>query len=316
LIQIKNPGSRQGQNESVYPRAQAAAIALHSGLCDMFPCKESAMAYKTILVHVDASERCRTRIDIALRLAREFEAHLVGLHVRQPIALPPYVSAEPVIGERLRQAVAADAVAAESTFTTATAAAGLAGAEFRAAAPDASVAVSLHARYADLVILGQRDPQAEPTVDSGFVENVLLAAGRPVLTVPYVGAIETLGKRVLVAWNASSEAARALTDAIPLLQRADEVQVLTINPEARAHGDIPGADIALYLARHGVRVEVKLERAADIDVGNMLLSRAADLGVDLLVMGAYGHSRVREYMMGGATRTLLKTMTVPVFMSH
>jgi nucleotide-binding universal stress UspA family protein len=276
------------------------------------------MTYKTILVHVDASARCRNRIDIALRLARDFEAHLVGLHVRQPFALPAYVSVElePVVGERLRQIIADDAVAAEAIFRKTAVAAGFAGAEFRSAAPDASQAVSLHARYADLIILGQRDPQAEPAVDSGFVENVLLAAGRPVLTVPYVGFHDTPGKRVLVAWNASSEAARALTDAIPLLQRADAVHVLTINPEAGAHGDIPGADIALYLARHKVSVEVKLECAADIDVGNLLLSRAADLGVDLIVMGAYGHSRVREYMMGGATRTLLQTMTVPVLMSH
>jgi nucleotide-binding universal stress UspA family protein len=107
-----------------------------------------------------------------------------------------------------------------------------------------------------------------------------------------------------------------VTDAVPLLRRADAVELITVNPEGSAHGDIPGADIALYLARHGVRVEVKIERAVDIDVGNMLLSRAADLGIDLIVMGAYGHSRVREYVMGGATRTLLDTMTVPVLMSH
>jgi len=272
------------------------------------------MAYKTILVHVDASERCRARIAIALRLAREFEAHLVGLHARVAVALPTVVQAEPVVAERLQQAAAENAAAAESAFRNAAAAAG-AGAEFRAAT-DASGAVSLHARYADLVILGQRDPDAESAVDTGFVENVLLAAGRPVLTVPCVGTFDALGKRVLVAWNATREAARAVTDALPLLQRADAVQIITINPGARAHGDIPGADIALYLARHGVRVEVKIERAVDIDVGNMLLSRAADLGGDLIVMGAYGHSRVREYVMGGATRMLLDTMTMPVLMSH
>jgi nucleotide-binding universal stress UspA family protein len=274
------------------------------------------MAYKTILVDVDASERCRARVAIALRLARECEAHLVGLYAREPVTLPSYLSGEPVIVEHVRKAAAEDVAAAESTFRKAVAATDLAGAEFRTAAADASGAVSLHARYADLVILGQRDPEAASAVDTGFVEKVLFAAGRPVLTVPCVGTFDALGKRVLVAWNASREAARAVTDAIPLLRRADAVELITVNPEVGAHGDIPGADIALYLARHGVRVEVKIERAVDIDVGNMLLSRAADLGIDLIVMGAYGHSRVREYVMGGATRTLLDTMTVPVLMSH
>lgn len=274
------------------------------------------MAYKTILVHVDASERCRARLAIAMRFAREFEAQVVGLHARETVVLPSYVSAEPVINERLRQAVAEDAAAAETAFRKAAVAADVSATEFRTAPADASGAVCLHARYADLVILGQREPEADSAVDSGFVEKVLLAAGRPVLMVPCYGAFDAPGKRVLVAWNAGREAARAVTDAIPLLQRAEVVQLVTIDPEARAHGEMPGANIALYLARHGVRVEVKMEHAADIDVGNLLLSRAADLGSDLIVMGAYGHSRMREYVMGGATRTLLDTMTVPVLMSH
>ena len=274
------------------------------------------MTYKTILVHVDASERCRARVDIAMRLARDFDAHLVGLYARDQAALPPYVSAETTIRDRLEIAAREDAAAATSAFHRAVAAAGATKAELRTATGDSSEAVLLHARYADLVVLGQRDADEDSAPAAGFVERVTLAGGRPALVVPRVGSFDVIGKRVLVAWNAGRESARAVTDAVPLLRRADSVQVITINPAAPAHGDVPGADIALYLARHGVRVEVRIERAVDIDVGNMLLSRAADLGSDLIVMGAYGHSRMRELMMGGASRTLLDTMTVPVLMSH
>jgi nucleotide-binding universal stress UspA family protein len=120
---------------------------------------------------------------------------------------------------------------------------------------------------------------------------------------------------VLVAWNGSREAARAAHDALPLLQQADQVHVLAINPGADA-GDIPTAEISQHLARHNVRVEASQLVAKDLDVGDVLLSRAADLGSDLIVMGAYGHTRLRETILGGATKHLLAHMTVPVLMSH
>ena len=136
--------------------------------------------------------------------------------------------------------------------------------------------------------------------------------------VPYAGEFETIGTRCLLAWDGSREAARAADDAMPLLAKAKLVEVVVINEgsnNAAGHGAIPGADIALYLARHGVTAQVN-NIASDIDVGNTMLSHAADTGSDLIVMGAYGHSRVREWIMGGATRMLLDTMTVPVLMSH
>jgi nucleotide-binding universal stress UspA family protein len=123
---------------------------------------------------------------------------------------------------------------------------------------------------------------------------------------------------VVVAWDASREAARAVSDALPILEKASSVTVVTVNPRERdyGHGDVPGADIAVYLARHGVKVDVQRIDARDIDVGNMLLSHVANDSADLLVMGAYGHSRLREVVLGGATRTILGEMTVPVLMSH
>jgi nucleotide-binding universal stress UspA family protein len=188
--------------------------------------------------------------------------------------------------------------------------------EWRSAVEDLVDAMTLHARYADLVVIGQTDASENSHVPADFPERLVLAGGRPVLILPAVGSFATIGKRILVAWNPSREATRAVTDAIPLLQRADNVHVMAVNPKAGEHGSVPGADIGLYLARHGVRVEIKADHGAEIDVGNELLSRAADLDADLIVMGGYGHSRLKEWVLGGATRTILESMTAPVLMSH
>ena len=183
--------------------------------------------------------------------------------------------------------------------------------------PDADPA--LHARYADLVILGQLDPdRAESDLIRPRPEQVALGSGRPVLIVPYAGHFDDVGRRVLIAWNATREAARAVSDAMPFLTSAELVTVLTIDPREgpRAHGELPGADIALHLARHGVKAQIERTVSAGLPVGEVLLSRVADLGADLIVMGAYGHSRVREMLLGGVTRSVLRSMIVPVLMSH
>jgi nucleotide-binding universal stress UspA family protein len=145
-----------------------------------------------------------------------------------------------------------------------------------------------------------------------------MQAGRPVLVYPYAGKFDAAPKHVLISWNASREATRAVTDAIPFLRAAQKVTVLAINPKtsAEGHGDIPAADIALYLSRHGVKAEAMADPAVQIDIGNYLLSRAADLSVDMIVMGAYGHARMRELVFGGVTQTIMREMTVPVLLSH
>jgi nucleotide-binding universal stress UspA family protein len=138
------------------------------------------------------------------------------------------------------------------------------------------------------------------------------------LVVPHDWAPRALGERVLIAWDASREAARAVSDALPLLQRAASVLVVSVNPKSTplGHGELPGADMALHLARHNIHVEVQSVETDRMDVADALLSFAADRGCDLLVMGAYAHSRVRELVLGGATRTILKSMTLPVLMAH
>jgi len=192
-------------------------------------------------------------------------------------------------------------------------------AEWREFPEAVGVDAAVHARYADLAILGQLDPDSdEPDTIRPRPEHVALASGRPILVVPYAGNFPNLGRRIVIGWNASREAARAVNDAMPLLAAAEIVTVLIIDPRdgPRAHGELPGVDISLHLARHGVKAEIERTVSADLPIGEALLSRAADLGADLLVMGAYGHSRARELLLGGATRSLLRSMTLPVLMSH
>jgi nucleotide-binding universal stress UspA family protein len=276
------------------------------------------MSYKTILVHIDSGKRCALRLDVAIRLAQQHNANLVGLHVVAPFEPPGYVLAEmgPAIVDAQKHSTAVEIARSETEFTRQMEQAGIGNAEWRAAIDDPVDAMTLHARYADLVLIGQTDTSEAANVGADFPERLVLAAGRPVLIMPSVGKFASIGTRILVAWNASREATRAVTDAIPLLQRAEKVHVMAVNPRKGEHGNVPGADIGLYLARHGVRVEVKTDHGAEIDVGNELLSRAADLDADLIVMGCYGHSRLKEWVLGGATRTILGSMTAPVLMSH
>ena len=276
------------------------------------------MSIKTILVHIDAGPRCSARIEVAIRLALQHEAHLVGLQALTPFEPPGYVMAEmgPAVIDAQKQVAAGEMARAEAAFSKQASVAGLRNVEWRTAIDDPVDAMTLHARYADLIVIGQADAAYNSYMPADFPERLVLAAGRPVLIVPAVGSFSSIGSRILVAWNPSREATRAVTDAIPLLRLAGNVHVMAVNPKLGEHGAVAGADIGLYLARHGVRVEVKSDRGAEIDVGNELLSRAADLDADLIVMGGYGHSRLKEWVLGGATRTILKSMTVPVLMSH
>ncbi|HET9735700.1 MAG TPA: universal stress protein [Burkholderiales bacterium] len=276
------------------------------------------MTYKTILVHLDPRTRGSEHIGLAFQLAGKFGAHLVGLYAPGPARIPSYALAE--AGPALRQVVEqhrADAARnTEKQFRDAAAKHGDARAEWRAAEGDTAAALRLNARYADLVVAAQAEPSDEPETRL-LPHEIVLAAGRPVLFVPYAGRFADCGRRVLVAWDGGREAARAVSDALPLLARAESVEVSVFDPErAGKHGEQPGADIALYLSRHGVKVTVHRQSGAGYDVGAQILSRAADAAADLIVMGGYGHARVRELVLGGVTRTILESMTVPVLMSH
>jgi nucleotide-binding universal stress UspA family protein len=277
------------------------------------------MGYKTVLVHSDASRGSAVRLKIALELADRFDAHVVGLHVRQAFQGPGFVDAGPAI-ETLYRAYEAglrtDETAAAKAFEEAVGHKGYSS-EWRVADGYIGPAVIEQARYADLVVVGQADPDAGPSAPPpDFAEEVVMAGERPVLIVPFIGVARPPGKTVLLCWNDRREAARAATAALPLLKAAERTIVLIIDPPQAEEPQEPGADVGQWLARHGVKVTVQRDTAADTDVGGVILSRAADHDVDLIVMGIYGHSRLRERVLGGVSRTLLGSMTVPLLVAH
>jgi len=281
------------------------------------------MSYKDLLVVLDSDAASRGRIEFAAALAERFAAHLVGLYPL-PVPQPPrhlgyYDPAllDPFFRE-LREKAQEVCDKEREAFEHAASLRGL-SAEWRVVADGLESDPAVHARYVDLTILGQLDPdRGDAELIRPRPEHVTLASGRPILVVPYAGHFATVGRRVLIGWNATREATRAVNDAMPLLAAAEVVTVLTIDAREGpdAHGELPGADISLHLARHGVKAEIERTVSAGVPAGDVLLSRAADLGADLLVIGAYGHSRVRELLLGGATRSILRSMTLPVLMSH
>lgn len=183
---------------------------------------------------------------------------------------------------------------------------------------DVARLLSLRARHADLVVLGQPDREGMVADGPGLPATVALDCGRPVIVVPTIGTAATIGERVLVAWDGGREAVRAVNDALPILRRAKSVTVLSVNPaESEDDGPRePGADISLHLARHSVKVEAQRRITAELSAGDVILNEVANKGSDLLVMGTYGHSRLRELVLGGVTRQILASMTIPVLMSH
>lgn len=284
------------------------------------------MGFKDILVALDNARPTRGRVELAAALAERFAAHLIGLHSTLPADAPhargyfDYFDRsllDPLYSE-YQQKVHAESEATRHLFEEVATRRGL-SAEWRAASGLPSAVTALHGRYVDLIVVGQPDPDdPQAALFRPLPQEVALAVGRPILVIPYAGSWAQIGRRVLVGWDASREATRAINDAMPLLAGAEAVTILAVDPAdgPAGHGDVPGADIALHLARHGVKAVVESTVSAGIGAGNALLSRASDLEADLLVMGAYGHSRVRELLLGGVTRTVLESMTLPVLMAH
>ncbi len=281
------------------------------------------MTLKNIGVFVDATPEGEKRIDYAATLARQCGAHLAGIHVVSAVR-PEYRPDYYVVGEKAIRASfawrkAADEAAATSvrrSFEAISAKRDL-SAEFRVirrGGPDEDLILS--SLHSDLVVIGQRELHELP----GYLspEKLLLASGAPILVVPSGWKSEPIGNKILVGWNASREARRAVADALPFLVAAHSVTLLVVDSNKRAdrHGEEPGADIALYLARHGARVEVEQVSSRGSPVADIILSYAADHGVDLIVIGAYSHARSVEMVFGGVTRTLLKQAPVPVLMSQ
>lgn len=279
------------------------------------------MSYRTILVHVDDSGRAGERIKIAANIALAENAHLIGVATTgistalypSGIIDPGSVDVTPFLDLLRKQADQA-----LEDFEATVRRIGLPSFERRLEEDEAGGGISLQARYCDLVVIGQSDPNESTSVIArDFPEFVVMNSAHPVLIVPYAGQFDSVGKRPLVAWDASVAASHAITDAIPFLRQADAVEVAIFSQENKpgAFGDEPGADIALYLARHGVKVNVR-HQTTGMPVGNALLLLATELASDLIVMGGYGHARFREILLGGVTRTILESTFLPVLMSH
>jgi len=287
------------------------------------PVKEMLSGWKTIAVFLDDTPKGEKIGERAAALAYRCGAHLIGIHGMScnPAEHPSDSFARGKVAidrvfARLQAAEEQKALAVDRLFTALSLKQGV-SAEFRMIrghrADDDTVLNSLHC---DLLVIGHPDPPGLPK--SWSSERLLMASGVPVLIIPDGWKSEMIGTNILVGWNASRQARRAMADAMPFLSAARSVTVLVVDPAKRAdqHGEEPGADIALYLARHGVHVEVEQATSDGSPIGEVILSRAVDRGMDLIVIGAYSHARWAEIIFGGVTRTLLTQMPVPVLVSR
>lgn len=279
------------------------------------------MSYRTLLVPLDSDPSCSVRTAYAIGLAQALKANLVGLVPTGLADLPLSLGAAAALSQYVTEADAAlrrEAEHVATQFRAACERAGHRAFETVIAEDEAGVALLRHAHACDLAVLSQPEPGTpHQGRQRALVDQSVLNSPRPTLLVPYAGRFEPPARRVLVAWDEGREAARAMADALPLLTRAEQVRVLRW---ARASDDTQALGqrlegLSRWLLGHGVHVAASVE-VSDVGVADAMLSRASDMDADLIVMGAYGHARWTQRMVGGATRGILDTMTVPVLMSR
>jgi nucleotide-binding universal stress UspA family protein len=273
---------------------------------------------KDIVVNLGLGEKSPAGA-YAISMAEAFEAHLLGVAFSYEPMVPYSIAGG--MPTELIQAQRADADrAASQAIARFEQAAKRVDISFESLTLSASVSGASEqlgriGRRFDLMVLGQ-PTHDNPMPDSLIDEGVLFACGRPVVFVPFIQKTGFKLGTVLVGWDGGRAASRAIADSLPILAKAKKVEIVVIGTKPPKSDEVSGADIGQHLARHGLKVEVKRITASDIDVPSTLLSRAADISADMIVMGGYGHSRLREFVLGGATRGLLEAMTVPVLMSH
>jgi len=274
---------------------------------------------KNVLVNLTTGASRGFAGEYAVSVAEAFEAHLAGIAFAYDPVLPPTlmggIPADFIESQRTEAEAAANTAIAR--FDEMVRRAGISG-ESRLVGASVAGAADLFASMArrfDLAIVGQGEPD-KVAPEELIAETALFESGRPVIVVPYIQKDVLKLDNVLVCWDGSRSAARATADAMPLLERAKAVEVAIVTGERGKSDEIAGADIGQHLARHGLKVDVKRIVATESDVANTILSHAADSSADILVMGGYGHSRLREFVLGGVTRGILSAMTVPALMSH
>ncbi len=281
------------------------------------------MSYKDLMVHLDGSKACAYRIEAAVALAKRKEARVTGVALALKSTISTYIGIDipSSLTEAQQEIVHKVAQTAVENFKNAANAAGVSHASeiVACSATKAPARLSFHARHKDISFIGQPNPDEQGvSFQESLLEGVLFGSGRPVYIVPYIGRPNVRVRKAVIAWDGGKKAVRAVNDAIPLLQGRSEAIVLVINPESRqsVHGDNPGSDIAAHLERHGIKTSVDRQTFPDISPDTVILNYLADSGADLLIMGAYGHSRLREKAFGGVTNTILHQMTAPVLMSE
>jgi len=274
---------------------------------------------REIVVFVDARAEATGILEFTGALAQEHGAHLIGVFIQPEVPGPPSESFARGTGiqdviDAHRARVERSEAEHRALFEEIVRRQGIRS-EWRSVSYLSSD-VAEHAHYADLAVIARSAPAPQVAGTAGFVESLILTSARPVIMFPPHGTASRV-RRIVLGWNAGREAIRAVADALPFLVRAQAVEVLVVDPQRHpGHGQEPGADIARHLARHGTTVEVLRLSSGGEGVGRVLLARAADFGADLLVMGAYGHSHLSEWMFGGVTRTVLREAGLPVLMSR
>lgn len=274
---------------------------------------------KDLIVNLSLSDKPDPVLDFATSVTSKFNAHIAGVSFSYEPLLPSadFASVPAEIIEQLAEENERLATNAKKRFEELVQRDSLSGEsriirEAMGTAPDTFARM---ARRFDLSIVKQPGPDLLAT-DSMLVEAALFNSGRPVLVVPYVQRTGLTLNHVMICWDGSRAAARAVADAMPFLVEAKTTEIVTVEDHKPDLKVIPGANIAHHLARHGIKVELKDIAEGNVDTANVILSHAADVSADLIVMGRYGHSRWREFVLGGVTRGLLKSMTVPTLMSH
>ena len=277
------------------------------------------MTIKDIVVNLSVAEGGSYAGDYAVSVGAALNAHVTGIAFAYdpvvPVASTGYIPPE-VIETQQRDSEEA-AKAAIARFSAAADRAGVVAEPTMLAGSFAGAGEQFGqiARRFDLAIVGQAEPD-KGAVEELIAESTLFESGRPVILVPYIQRAPLKLDRVMACWDGSRQAARAIADAMPLLERAGLVKVVIVANERGKQDEIPGADMGQHLARHGLKVDIKRISEGSIDVADALLSHAADFSADFIVMGGYGHSRLREFVLGGVTHSILRSMTAPVLMSH
>jgi nucleotide-binding universal stress UspA family protein len=274
---------------------------------------------KDIIVNLSVRKRDNTAADYAVSVASALQAHITGVAIAYipniPGASLGYLPIETIEAQQRDNEAAAETAIDHFAAVSENAGVSAEPQVLRTGFANAADQFGRIARRFDLAVVGQTAPDVN-SIEAMISESILFESGRPIIIVPYIQKEPLKLDRVMVCWDGSRAATRAVADAMPLLERAGSVEVVTVSRERGKHDVIDGADMGLHLARHGLKVAVTRIARGNIDVVDALLSHAADSGADFMVMGGYGHSRLREFVLGGVTRSILHSMTVPTLMSH